>query len=112
MGMAGYRNDEERHVIDVPVLNKIFEALVSDASELVRDLYWGVKNYLFFGLITTLFGIQELVSNIDTLEGRLYIPLLVSGALIFCGSVQILHFFRLRKKYSRLFKVQEELKRS
>ena len=103
---------EEKHVEDVPVLNKIFEALVSDASELVRDLYWGVKNYLFFGLVSTLFGIQELVSNIDSLEGRLYIPLFVAGVLIFCGSVQILSFFRLRKKYSRLFKVQEELKRS
>ena len=102
--------DEEKHVEEVPVLNKIFETLVSDASELVRDLYWGVKNYLFFGLISTLFGIHELVSNIDSLEGHLYIPLFVAGALIFCGSAQILSFFRLRKKYSRLFKVQEELK--
>ena len=110
--MEGDRTNEERHVENVPVLNKILEALVSDASELVRDLYWGVKNYLFFGLISTLFGIQELVSNIESLEGRLYIPLLVAGALIFCGSVQILNFFRLRRKYSRLFKVQEELKRS
>ena len=81
--MEGDKIDEERHVEDVPVLNRIFEALVSDASELVRDLYWGVKNYLFFGLISTLFGIQELVSSIDTLERHLYIPLLVSGALIF-----------------------------
>jgi uncharacterized membrane protein HdeD (DUF308 family) len=88
----------------------MFEDLVSDASELVRDLYWGVKNYLLFGLMSMLFGVHELVSNIDLLEGRIYVPLLVAGALIFCGLAQIVTFFRLRKKYSRLFKVREELK--
>jgi len=101
----------EENVERIPVLNRILEALVSDASELVRDLYWGVKNYLFFGLVSTLFGVHELLQNIDVLEARLYTPLLVSGALIFCGLAQILTFFRLRKKYSRLFKVQEELKK-
>ena len=110
--MEDGKTNEEDHVEKVPVLNKIFEGLVSDASELVRDLYWGVKTYLLFGLTSILFGIQELVYNIDLLEGRLYIPLFIAGAMIFSGSAQILNFFRLRKKYSRLFKVQEELKRS
>jgi hypothetical protein len=30
--------NEENHVEKVPVLNKIFEGLISDASDLIRDL--------------------------------------------------------------------------
>jgi hypothetical protein len=54
--MEGEETNEENHTERVPVLNKIFEGLVSDASELIRDLYWGVKNYLFFGLISIAFS--------------------------------------------------------
>ena len=102
----------ENQVEKVPVLSKIFDGMVSDASDLIRDLYWGVKTYLIFGIMTTLFGAQELISNIDLLGERLYVPLFIAGALIFCGLAQILNYFRLRKKYSKLFEVQEELKRS
>ena len=106
------KTNEENDIEKVPLLNKIFEGLVSDASDLVRDLYWGVKTYLVFGLMSILFGIYSFASNIDLFGERLYIPLFVSGCLIFCGLVQIVNFFRLKKKYSRLFKVQEELKNS
>ena len=102
---------EVNHTERVPVLNKIFEGLVSDASELIRDLYWGVKNYLFFGLISIAFGIQGLIYNIDSFGERLYIPIFVSGCMFFSGIAQIVNYFRLRKKYSRLFQAQEELKR-
>ena len=104
--------NEENHVEKVPVLNKIFEGLISDASDLIRDLYWGVKTYLIFGLMSILFGLQELFSNMDVLGERFYIPVFISGCLIFCGLVQIWNFFRLRKKYSKLFKAQAELKNS
>ena len=104
--------NEENHVDKVPVLNNIFESLVSDASDLIQDLYWGVKTYLIFGLMSTLFGLQELFSNMDALSERFYIPAFIAGALIFCGLVQIINFFKLRKKYSRLFKFQAELKNS
>lgn len=93
-------------------LDTVFEDLVTDASDLVKDLYWGVKTYLFFGLITTLFGIQEIVYNIELAPERLYIPMLVGAVLIFSGIVQMLNYFRLRSKYSKLFKVQSELKTS
>ena len=109
--MEGGEPNEEDHVEKVPVLNKIFEGLISDASELVRDLYWGVKTYLIFGLMSILFGIYSFASNIDLFGEGLYIPLFISGCLIFCGLAQIWNFFRLRKKYSRLFKAQEELKK-
>ena len=104
------KTNEENHTERVPVLNKIFEGIISDASDLIRDLYWGVKNYLFFGLISIAFGIQGLIYNIDSFGERLYIPIFVSGCMFFSGLVQIGNFFRLRKKYSRLFQAQEELK--
>jgi len=86
--------------------------VVSDASELIKDLYWGVKTYLFFGLIAILFGLEEIVSNIELLQERLYVPLFVAGCLLFAGAAQIVQYFRLRKKYSRLFEIQADLKRS
>ena len=101
---------EENGVERVAVLNTIFEELVTDASDLVKDLYWGVKTYMFFGLITLLFGIQEIVYNMEALQERLYIPVLIGGILIFSGIVQILNYFRLRRKYSRLFGVQSQMR--
>lgn len=101
---------EENNFEKVAVLNTIFEDLVSDASDLVKDLYWGVKTYMFLGLITILFGVQEIVYNIDLLQERFYIPLFIGGIMLFSGAVQIINYFRLRSKYSRLFKVQSELK--
>jgi hypothetical protein len=101
---------EENNFEKVAVLNTIFEDLVNDASDLVKDLYWGVKTYMFLGLITILFGVQEIVYNIDLLQERFYIPLFIGGIMLFSGAVQIINYFRLRSKYSRLFKVQSELK--
>jgi hypothetical protein len=96
----------------ISVLNEIFEDVISDASELIEDLSWGVKTYLFFGLIMVLFGVQTLVYNIESIQEQLYIPLFVAGTLMFAGSVQIRNYFRLRKKYSRLFRAQNELKKA
>ena len=110
--MEGGEINDENHLEKVPVLNEIFEGLISNASDLIRDLYWGVKTYLIFGLMSILFGIYSFASNINLFGERLYIHLFISGCLIFCGLAQIVNFFRLRKKYSRLFKVQEELKKS
>jgi hypothetical protein len=103
--------EKESQVDQIRALNMIFENLISDASDLVKDLYWGVKTYLFFGLISFLFGVQTILYNIDSIQARLYIPLLVGGAMIFSGFVQILNYFRLRVKYSKLFKTQHELRK-
>ena len=110
--MESGKINDENHVEKIPILNKIFEGLVSDASELIRDLNWSVKTYLTFGLMSILFGIYEFATNIDLFGERLYIPLFISGCLIFNGIAQIVNFFKMRKKYSKLFKVQEELKKS
>jgi uncharacterized membrane protein HdeD (DUF308 family) len=96
----------------INALNEIFEDVISDASDLIKDLYWSVKMYLFFGLIMVLFGVQTLVYNIDTFQEQFYVPVFVAGTMLFAGSVQILNYFRLRKKYSRLFSVQDELKKA
>jgi len=104
-------NDQEKENLKkISALDTIFEELITDASDLVKDLFWGVKNYLFFGLVTFLFGVQEIVYNIEVLQERLYIPLFIGGVMLFAGSVQILNYFRLRSKYSRLFRVQSKLK--
>jgi uncharacterized membrane protein HdeD (DUF308 family) len=96
----------------IGVLNEIFEDVISDASELVKDLSWSVKTYLLFGLITILFGVQTLLYNMETLQDQLYIPAFVAGTMLFAGAAQIFNYLRLRKRYSRLFKVQDELKRT
>jgi hypothetical protein len=110
--METQNQQDEKNVEKISTLNTVFEDLITDASDLVKDLYWGVKTYLFFGLMTILFGVQEIVYNIDVVQDRLYIPLFVGGVLLFSGFAQLLNYFRLRSKYSRLFKVQSELKKS
>ena len=105
-------NEEKENLEKISTLNNIFEELITDASDLVKDLFWSVKNYLLFGLVTFLFGVQELVYNIEVIQERLYIPLFIGGVLLFAGFVQILNYFRLRSKYSRLFKVQSQLRKS
>jgi len=100
------------NVEKISALNEIFEDVISGASDLIKDLYWSVKTYLLFGLITILFGVQTLVYNMDTIQEHFYIPAFVAGTMLFAGTVQILNYFRLRKKYSRLFRVQDELKRA
>jgi uncharacterized membrane protein HdeD (DUF308 family) len=84
--------------------------LIVDASDLVKDLYWGVKTYLFFGLVSLLFGVQTIIYNVDAIQARLYIPVLVGGAMILSGLVQIFNYFRLRLKYRKLFSALQELK--
>ena len=87
-------DDEEKDSLErISSLNRIFDELITDASDLVKDLYWGVKNYLFFGLVTFLFGVQEIVYNIEVIQERLYIPLFVGGVMLFAGVVQILNYF-------------------
>ena len=106
-------NHEEKDDLErISALNLVFDDLVTDASDLVKDLFWGVKNYLFFGLVTLLFGVQEIIYNIEVIQERLYVPLFIGGVLLFAGSVQILNYFRLRSKYSRLFEVQSKLTQS
>jgi hypothetical protein len=38
----------ESNVEKIGALNEIFEDVISDATELIKDLYWSVKMYLFF----------------------------------------------------------------
>ena len=110
--MSNNEQSVEQNVEKISHLNQIFEDVISDASDLIKDLYWSVKMYLFFGLITLLFGVQTLVYNIDSIQERLYVPLFVAGTMIFAGVVQIFNYFRLRKKYSRLFEAQNEMKKA
>lgn len=108
----GNKGTGEENVEKIGALNEIFEDVISDASDLIKDLYWSVKTYLLFGLIMVLFGVQTLVYNIETIQDQFFIPAFVAGTMLFAGAVQIGNYFRLRKKYSRLFRVQDELKQA
>ncbi len=94
----------------VKLLNSIFEDLLLDTTELIKDLHSGVKTYLIFGLMTILFGVSELASNMEQLQERLYIPAFVAALLLFCGCAQIIVYNRLRKKYAKLFETGTEMK--
>lgn len=110
--MNAQNHEEKENIEKIHALDTIFEDLITDASDLVKDLFWGVKNYLLFGLVTVLFGVQEIIYNIEIIQERLYIPLIIGAVMLFAGFAQILNYVRLRSKYSRLFKVQSKLKRS
>jgi len=96
----------------IKALNEIFEDVISDASDLIKDLYWGVKNYLLFGLITVLFGFSQLLYNVDSIQEQHYVLVFIAGALIFSGAAQIFNYFRLSKKYGRLFRAQNDLRKT
>ena len=95
----------------ISALNRIFEDVISDASDLTKDLSWSVKTYLLFGLVMILFGISEIAYNAEVMQERYYIPLFVAGCMLFAGAAQIIQYLRLRKKYSRLFEIQANLKK-
>ena len=110
MSEEARKNQDAARKIDA--LNEVFEEVISDATELVKDMSWNIKTYLLFGIILILFGISEFAYNIEIMQERYYIPLFIVGVLFFAGAAQIYYYFKLRKKYSRLLRIQYELKPS
>jgi hypothetical protein len=110
--MSKEEKAEGKTLEKISALDKIFEDVISDASDLIKDLSWSVKTYLLFGLIMILFGVSEIAYNAEVMQERYYIPLFVAGCMLFAGAAQIIQYLRLRKKYSRLFEIQADLKRS
>jgi hypothetical protein len=96
----------------ISALNSIIEDVISDASDLVKDLRWSVKTYLLFGLVLICFGISEIAYGAEVMQQRYYIPLFIAGMMFFAGAVQIYNYFRLSKKYARLLRVQDELEKT
>ena len=107
--MSHEEQPEGPAVKKINTLNDILEDLITDASDLVKDLRWSVKTYLLFGLVLICFGISEIAYSAEVMQDRYYIPLFISGVLFFAGVAQIYNYFRLSKKYSRLLRVQDEL---
>jgi hypothetical protein len=110
--MSSKEQADGNTVEKISALNKIFEDVISDASNLIKDLSWSLKTYLLFGLIMILFGISEIAYNAEVMQERYYIPLFVAGCMLFAGAAQIIQYLRLRKKYSRLFEIQANLNKS
>jgi hypothetical protein len=107
--MSQEEQPEGDAVKKISTLNEILEDVISDASDLVKDLRWSVKTYLAFGLVLICFGISEIAYGAEVMQERYYIPLFIAGVLFFAGVVQIYNYFRLSKKYARLLRVQDEL---
>jgi uncharacterized membrane protein HdeD (DUF308 family) len=107
--MSQEEQPEKNAVNKISNLNEILEDVISDASDLVKDLRWSVKTYLLFGLVLICFGISEIAYGAEVMQERYYIPLFIAGVLFFAGVVQIYNYFRLSKKYARLLRVQDEL---
>jgi len=110
--MSQEKKAEENAVKEISALNSIIEDVISDASDLVKDLRWSIKTYLLFGLILICFGISEIAYGAEVMQERYYIPLFIAGVLIFAGVAQIYNYFRLSKKYARLLRVQDELEKT
>ncbi|HEX9262212.1 MAG TPA: hypothetical protein VF893_06755 [Candidatus Bathyarchaeia archaeon] len=109
----GGKEHADRDVAEkINALNEIFEDVISDASDLIKELYWGVKNYLLFGLISIFFGLSEMLYTVDSIQEQHYIPVFIAGVLIFSGAAQIFNYFRLSKKYRRLFRAQNDLRKT
>ena len=107
--MSQDEQPEGQAVKKISTLNEIFEDLITDASDLVKDLRWSVKTYLLFGLVLICFAISEVAYSAEVMQDRYYIPLFIAGVLFFAGAGQIYNYFRLSKKYERLLRVQDEL---
>ena len=110
--MSQEERAEENAVKEISVLNRIIEDVISDASDLVKDLRWSIKTYLLFGLVLICFGISEIAYGAEVMQERYYIPLLIAGIMFFAGAAQIYNYFRLSKKYARLLRVQDELEKT
>ena len=106
----GKDESSDKSADKVKLLNSIFDDLLVDASELIKDLHSGVRTYLIFGLMMILFGVSELASNMEHIQERLYIPAFVAACLLFCGCAQIIVYIRLRKKYAKLFESGTEMR--
>ena len=96
----------------INALNEIFEDVIADATDFIKDLSWSVKNYLFFGLVTILFGVSEIAYGMEVMQERYYIPLFIAGVLIFAGAAQIYRYFILRKKYAKLLGILDVLNKA
>ena len=103
---------KENDAKKISALNSIIEDVISDASDLVKDLRWSVKTYLLFGLVLICFGISEIAYGAEVMQERYYLPLFIAGIMFFAGAAQIYNYFRLSKKYARLLRVQDELEKT
>ena len=110
--MSQEEQPEEDAVKKISTLNEILEDVISDSSDLVKDLRWSVKTYLLFGLVLVCFGISEIAYGAEVMQERYYIPVFIAGIMFFAGAAQIYNYFRLSKKYARLLRVQDELEKT
>jgi hypothetical protein len=113
----GEENKTEDHQVDQRIieLNSIFEELISNAEELTRDLLGSISQWPMTGalcfLLAILFGWYMFDFTNVSLGKINSIPSVGSLILILiCGAASFWKYFQLKKKYSRLFEIQKELR--
>ena len=88
--MSQDEQPEGQAVKKISTLNEIFEDLITDASDLVKDLRWSVKTYLLFGLVLICFAISEVAYSAEVMQDRYYIPLFIAGV---CAILMLVLFW-------------------
>jgi uncharacterized BrkB/YihY/UPF0761 family membrane protein len=93
--------------------NDIFKHLIVDAKELTKDLLQGINYVLASGILLLAIGFMNIyfivIRNLQMGSDFVFIGLAVSSPAIFLGLWNIKKYFDLRKKYSRLYLVQQEM---
>ena len=108
MGDDNKNNTELDEEIDY--LNRIFNDLIIDATELSQDLINGIHLNFVIGAISIIFAAQSLWYNQDYISNGDFIPLLLAIIMILFGILIIKRGFTLQSKYSSIFRAREELK--
>ena len=93
--------------------NHIFKELLINAQELTQDLFTGVSYVGASGVVLLALGIVVLffLLRYATVTDPIYWGLvsLTTGSTCIIGSVTLIKFLQLRRKYARLYQAQQEL---
>ena len=59
LDMDTKEHTDEDTIEKISALNDIFDNVISDTSDLIKDLYWGVKTYLFYGNLLKCLDLEQ-----------------------------------------------------
>lgn len=95
-------------------LNDLFDELIEDAYSFSRDISMGIKAMPLASAFMFVSAIGYAWININFLEfkSHLFRYLHFSfcfGTLIFCAALILYRYYQMKKKYSRLLNIKEEL---
>jgi membrane-bound ClpP family serine protease len=93
--------------------DRIFKELLMNAQELTRDLLTGVSYVGASGVVMLALGVAVLffLLRYATITDPVYWGLvsLTAGSTCIVGALTLVKFLQLRRKYTRLYRAQQEL---